>query len=197
MKVHRINLVTPVRTRYVFTIDPGFKTSGFAWADLQTGEVRVWGAKKEEYPIQGVPLPELFRHAYARAEYYLGEIPGVPPEEVELIIEYTVLHRQFSTSLNVLISTVLSLIMERHSVGRITLVQPRTSQWFLKLKSAKPREIRTFVENTFPQRWSREKRWNTHASDALLIFAFCHIDFFKKLGIPLREPSVEWIERTH
>ena len=155
----------------------------------------MWGAKKEDYPIQGVPLPELFRHAYKRAEYYLNEIPNVSPEETELIIEYTVLHRQFSTSLNVLISTVLSLLVERRRVGRITLVQPRTSQWFLKIKSAKPREIRTFVENTFPKRWSRDKRWNTHASDALLIFAFCHIDFFKKLGISLREPSVEWIER--
>lgn len=195
MKIHHLNF-NDTEIKWLFSVDPGFKTSGFAFVDLSTKKVETWGAPVNDIPIQGVPFPDLYRIARERALFYLSQIP---PEadlsQTELIIEYTVLHKQFSVSLNVLVTAFLDVLIERRLVPKITLVQPRTSQWFIKLRSVKPSEIKRFVADKFPKEWARKGKWNSHAADALLILAYCHIELFNELGIELREPKVEFIER--
>lgn len=197
MKVFHINLKRECDIKWIFSIDPGFKTSGFALVDLESKKVDTWGAPANDVPIQGVPFPDLYRIARERSLYYLSQIPDyVDLSKTEFIIEYTMLNRQFSTSLNVLVAVAISMIMEKTAIPKLTLIQPRTSQWFIKLRSAKPSEIKRFVTEKFPKEWAKKGKWNSHAADALLILAYCHHKFFKDLGIELREPLVEFIERT-
>jgi len=197
MKVHRYEIMRPAEIRWILSIDPGFRTSGFVSVDKDLTQIRGWGAPADKRGIQGVPFPDLIVRACERVDYYLEQLPvDGDPAEKEVVIEYTFLHRQFSTTLSVLLAAFVNTVLERKCVGTITLVQPRTSQWFLKLKSAKPSEIRSFVEQTFPREWSVKKRWNSHAADALLNMAFCHYNFFTDLGIELREPRIELITRS-
>jgi len=197
MKVYRYDLLPSPKARWVLSIDPGFRTSGLVSVDKDLVKVRGWGLPEDKRGIQGVPFPDLVLRARERANFYLDQITSDgDPSEREVVIEYTILHREFSTTLSVLLAVFMDLAIERKSVGRVTLVQPRTSQWFLKMRSAKPSEIRSFVESKFPREWSVKKRWNSHAADALLNMAFCHYDFFTSLGIDLREPRIEIIERN-
>lgn len=194
MKVHSIQLgkETP---RYVLSIDPGFRSGGFALLDKTEGSVLTWGASECGSKILGVSFPDLFKVSRDRAEYFLSQLPRVDPEEIEVIIEHSMITGSFSLSLNVLVSVFLSMLVERKMVARVTLVQPRTSQWFLKLSSATPREVISFAERTFPPTWKDTKRWNSHAVDALLIMMFCHYDYFKTFVKNLREPKIELLNR--
>lgn len=197
MKVFHFNFHPNHEIRGVFSIDPGFKTSGFASVNFVTKKVETWGAPANDVPIMGVPFPDLYRIARERSIFLLSQFPkNIELDHTELIVEYTVLHKQFSVSLNVLITTLLDMLIEQNSVAKITLVPPRTTQWFIKLRSVKPSEIKRFVSSKFPIEWARKGRWNSHAADALLITAYCHYEFFRDLGIDLREPKVEFVERN-
>ena len=56
--------------RYILSIDPGFRTSGFTFIDTKKAKVSLWSSKKNDVKIMKKPMPELFQIAMERSKYY-------------------------------------------------------------------------------------------------------------------------------
>ncbi len=175
----------------VYSIDPGFNSSGFCSLDLEARVVQLWSSKKDKIKIIGLPMPDLFKMSVDRTKFYIDQLNIKNPENTEIIIEYTSLGLQFSTSLNVLIGVFVSTLLSNNLIARMTYVPPKTSHWLIQKRKASYTEIKTQVLSLFPaQDWVKKGyKLNAHTIDSLLFASFCHTDFFREIGIPLEEPK--------
>lgn len=136
-------------------------------------------------------MPDLFKMSIERTKFLVSQLPEVDPSNLEIIIEYTSLGLQFSTSLNVLIGVFISHLITNNLVARITFVPPKTSHWLIQKRKATYGEMKAQALSLFPMNdWVKTGyKLNAHTIDALLFASFCYTDFFRDLGIVLEEPK--------
>ncbi len=184
-------LVNP-EIRFVYSIDPGFRTSGFTFANLETGDIEMWSSKANDKKIQGVPYPELFNISAMRSQFYIDQIPEVDFSHLEIIIEHTALNLQFSTSLSVLISTFCSFVISESLCARLTFVPPKTSHWIINNKrKTTAKEMKDALSDLLPdyEKYVRKGyKVNQHTIDSLLFFLICYQQYCEsKMGLTYPE----------
>lgn len=187
--IYRYDTYINPEIKYVYSIDPGFKTSGFTFLDMENQKVELWSSPKNVMPIMGLPFPDLLKMSIERTKYYVSQIPMDTCKNLEVIIEYTSLGLQFSTSLNVLVGVFASHLISFDGCARITFVPPKTSHWMVKKRKVSVEEMRNKALSTFPvKEWLKDGyKINAHTIDSLMFASFCHSDFFVKLGCNFSE----------
>jgi len=177
--------------KFIFSIDPGFNSSGFTFIDIEKKEIQMWSAQVPKIKILGLPMPDLFKVAIERSKFYIDQIPVENSKNLEIIIEYTSLGLQFSTSLNVLVGVFVSQLFNTDRVSQVTFVPPKTSHWIIQKRKASAGEMRVQVEKLLPiNDWLRKGyRMNAHTVDSLLFATYCNMEMFKSFGFELPNPK--------
>jgi len=199
LKKYTLILEDTPTVKNVFSIDPGYKTSGFTFLSGLDSEksffVDIWNAPANDWKVSGVPMSKLFGLSYNRAEYYVSQMPDTSPKDTTLVLEYTSLNQQFSTSLNVLVATFLSMVVERKLFASIVMVPPKTTHWIMdKKKKVKVSELKNKAKEVFPDidAWVRKKySLNSHSVDSFLLASACFPDIFLKNGCIFEAPMFE------
>jgi len=182
----------------IFSVDPGYKTSGFTHISLDSNKilsVEMWSSTVKDLKIMGISIPELFKIARNRAYFFVSQMEHINSKGLCVILEYTSLNQQFSTSLNILVAIYLSILVEKELCSEIILVPPKTSHWIVnKKRKVKISELKEKVRDLFPEidSWVKsDYKLNSHSMDSFLLATSCFSEIFLENGYDFIQPKIE------
>lgn len=174
---------------FKLAIDPGVKTNGFALWDSMSGKIEL---RAVEAPPEIKPTKMYFPNliAYIRESQKLM-LEGVVPKagEVHVVIEFCHIGGQFSTGLCVDITSYMELLFGIPNVTKVTLIQNRVPEFFLKKRKLTNTEVGIYAREVFGDMLPT-KKVPIHAYDAVLFLLYSEYELLKPhLKIPVRVPE--------
>ncbi len=179
----------------VVSIDPGVKTTGVAILDKGKASIEMlayeWGEINASKTY--LPLLILFMRDKIR-EIVSDKISGIKGS-VECVVEFPHITGEFSVGMSVSCTLWLEELFKSKNVVRVTFIQNKIPEFFLKKRSVTPLETVYFARDVLPM-FVPEVPLATHAYDALLYLLFVHFDWFKAYirDGAVREPHPELVK---
>jgi len=179
----------------VVSIDPGVKTTGVAILDKGKASIEMlayeWGEINASKTY--LPLLILFMRDKIR-EIVSDKISGIKGS-VECVVEFPHITGEFSVGMSVSCTLWLEELFKSKNVVRVTFIQNKIPEFFLKKRSVTPLETVYFARDVLPM-FVPEVPLSTHAYDALLYLLFVHFDWFKAYirDGAVREPHPELVK---
>lgn len=165
---------------YKLAIDPGVRTNGFALWEQGSSSISLISkeAPKEVKPTK-MYFPVLLNYIKHSQKELLFDI--VPSDgEVHCIMEFCHIGGQFSTGLSMAITSYLHTLYQYKNISRVTLVQNRIPEFFLKRRKLTNTEVGMYARQIFGDVLP-SKRVPIHAYDAVLFMLFSEYTNMKHL----------------
>ena len=111
------------------------------------------------------------------------------------MVEFPHITGEFSVGMSVSCTLWLEELFKSKNVVRVTFIQNKIPEFFLKKRSVTPLETVYFARDVLPM-FVPEVPLPTHAYDALLYLLFVHFDWFKAYirDGAVREPHPELVK---
>lgn len=173
--------------KYKVAIDPGFRTSGLTFLDMNTGELKCLNyKKKEDCQVQGMKIVDLLNLCKNTIEEYKQLLPKEiinNLDKTQFILEEPLIisgQRSFSISLYILLSQLIEYFIKTLKVHSVCLVIPGSAKKLLgwSYREHMPDKEKTqFIKNNLPSAGCT----NNHCADSVFSIILTNQQFLKQI----------------
>lgn len=173
--------------KYKVAIDPGFRTSGLTFLDMNTGELKCLNyKKKEDCQVQGMKIVDLLNLCKNTIEEYKQLLPKEiinNLDKTQFILEEPLIisgQRSFSISLYILLSQLIEYFIKTLKVHSVCLVIPGSAKkllGWLHREHMPDKEKTQFIKEYLPS----ANCPNNHCADSVFSIILTNQQLLKEL----------------